>query len=301
MDEQFVKVGDVELCYEAFGPEDGEPLLLIMGLGTQMLGWNDDFCAGLAERGYRVVRYDNRDIGRSTHFSEHPPPTPLQLVRRQKAAAAYTLEDMADDAAGLMTALGWDSAHVCGASMGGMIAQALAAGHPERVRSLSSIMSTTGSWRAGQPALKMYPILLKRAPRDRDAYIDHIVTLFTAIGSPGFPRDEAEMRDSAGRSYDRMTDRTGTGPGRQLGAIIASGDRTTALRELDVPALVIHGTKDPMVNVSGGRATAKAIPGAKLLLIEGMGHDLPRAAWPRMIDAIAANAARAGARLTAAA
>jgi pimeloyl-ACP methyl ester carboxylesterase len=291
MDEQFVRVGAVELCHEAFGEPTAEPLLLIMGLGTQMVGWPDDFCRDLADRGFYVVRFDNRDIGRSTHLDHLPTPTVGQLLRRSKRGAPYCLEDMAADAAGLLAALDLAPAHVVGASMGGMIAQCLAAAHPGSVRSLCSIMSTTGNRWAGQPALRLYPYLLRRAPGDRERFIEHTVRLLRAIGSTGFDQNEDDIRRVAALSYDRGAN--GPGTGRQLAAILASGDRTAAVRRITAPTVVIHGTADRLVRPSGGRATAKAIRGAELVTIPGMGHDLPRAAWPRIIDAIARNAARA--------
>jgi pimeloyl-ACP methyl ester carboxylesterase len=292
MPESTARVGDVELAYETFGNPSDPAMLLVMGLGTQMLGWHEEFCQALADRGFHVIRYDNRDIGRSTKLSSHAPPTVRQLVRRDKRAAAYTLADMADDGMGLLDALGIGPAHVVGASMGGMIAQTMAFRHPDRVLSLVSIMSNTGSRWTGQPALATYRLLLKRAPRDREGFIAHTANVFTRIGSTAFPHDAAELRRRAGMAYDRGHDPAGSG--RQLAAIIAAPNRTVDLGRISVPTLVIHGTADKLVSPSGGRATARAIPGARLLMIEGMGHDLPRAAWPRMIDAIAANAARAG-------
>ena len=199
---------------------------------------------------------------------------------------------MAGDAVGLLDHLGIERAHVVGASMGGMIAQTIAIEHPGRVLSLCSIMSNTGSRWSGQPKLATYRVLLSVQPSDREDFIQHVLRMYRVIGSPGFDRDEDDLRDIAGRSYDRG--RNAAGSGRQLAAIIASGDRRTRLRRLDVPTVVIHGTKDPLVSPSGGRATAKAIPGAKLVRIEGMGHDLPRQTWPRIIGEIAENAARAG-------
>jgi pimeloyl-ACP methyl ester carboxylesterase len=289
--EQFCDVGrGITLCYETFGNRSDPPALLVMGLGTQMLAWHADFCTLLAERGLYVVRFDNRDIGRSTHVSA-PPPTVAQLLRRSRTAAAYTLADMAEDAAGLMRELEISPAHVVGASMGGMIAQTLAARHPQRVRSLVSIMSNTGSRVWGQPSLRTYAVLLRRAPSGRDAYIAHIERVFAAIGSPGLPRDIEQIRELAAASYDR--DHDPDGPGRQLAAIIASGNRAGELRRITAPTLVVHGKADPLVAYSGGRATARLIPGAKMMSVEGMGHDLPRAVWPRLIDAIAALAARA--------
>ena len=291
MPEQFCDVGrGVTLCYETFGERSDPTALLIMGLGTQMIAWQEDFCLALAGRGLHVVRFDNRDIGRSTHL-QGAPPTMAQLLRRSKRAARYTLADMAEDAAVLLERLELAPAHVIGASMGGMIAQTLAARHPQKVRSLVSIMSNTGSRRSGQPKLRMYPIFLARPPVGKDAFIAHMQRLFAAIGSSGLPRDPEDIRALAAASYER--DHDPAGPGRQLAAIIASGDRTAELRGISAPTLVIHGTADPLVSPSGGRATARAIKQAKLVWIEGMGHDLPRAAWPQLIDAIAENAARA--------
>jgi pimeloyl-ACP methyl ester carboxylesterase len=290
--EETCTVGDVELCYERFGDPADPAMLLVMGLGTQMLGWDEEFCARLAERGFHVVRFDNRDIGRSTKLSHLAPPTLRQLVLRDRGAAGYSLADMADDAIGLLDHLGIERAHVVGASMGGMIAQTIAIRHPARVLSLVSIMSNTGARLKGRPAVGVLPIFLKRAPRSREGYIEHTVKLFEAIGSPGFERDEAHFRTMLGRAYDRGIDPAGSA--RQLAAILAAGDRAPQLRKLDVPALVIHGTADRLVNPSGGKATAKAIPGARLLLVDGMGHDLPRDAWPQIVEAIADNAARAG-------
>jgi pimeloyl-ACP methyl ester carboxylesterase len=298
MPEEIARIGDVELAYETFGDPGDPALLLVMGLATQMLGWREELCAELAERGFHVIRYDNRDVGRSTKFSSHAPPTAAQLLRRDRNAAAYTLADMADDGVGVLDHLGIDRAHVVGASMGGMIAQTVAIRHPDRVLSLVSIMSNTGARWSGQPALRTYGILLKRAPSDREGYIAHQLDVLAQIGSPGFPSEEEARRRTAEMSFDRGYDPTGGG--RQLAAIIASGDRTSELRRIRVPTLVIHGTADKLVNPSGGRATAKAIPGARLLMIEGMGHDLPRGAWPQIIDGIVENAGSANARAAAA-
>jgi pimeloyl-ACP methyl ester carboxylesterase len=291
MSEQLCDVGGgITLCYETFGNPTDPAALLIMGLGAQMVAWQDDFCEELAERGLYVVRFDNRDIGRSTHL-QGPPPSLLQLLR-YSVSAPYTLADMAADATGLMDELGIDRAHVIGASMGGMIAQTLAARHPARVRSLVSMMSSTGGRWVGRPALSSYTIFLRRAPTEREAFIEHAVQLFAKIGSRGgIPQDTDGVREIAARSFDRELDRTGAG--RQLAAIIASGDRTAELGDITAPTLVIHGTVDPLVSPSGGRATARAIPGAELTMIEGMGHDLPRVLWPRLIDAFAAHAAEA--------
>jgi pimeloyl-ACP methyl ester carboxylesterase len=294
MEERFCDVGrGISLCYETFGDSADPTALLIMGLGTQMIAWHEDFCRALAERGFHVVRFDNRDIGRSTHV-QGPPPTIRQLLLRSRRAARYMLADMAEDAAQLLVRLELAPAHVIGASMGGMIAQTLAARHPGQVRSLTSIMSNTGALSNGQPALRLYPFFLRRPAIGREQYIAHFERLFAAIGSTGLPREPEEIRELAALSYDR--DHDPAGAGRQLAAIIASGDRTRELRKVVAPTLVVHGTADPLVSPSGGRATARAIKGAKLMNVAGMGHDLPRAVWPRLIDAIVDNAARAGGR-----
>jgi pimeloyl-ACP methyl ester carboxylesterase len=292
MPEQSCRVGDVDIAYETFGDPADPAMLLVMGLGTQMLGWHEEFCAEIASRGFHVIRYDNRDVGRSTPMKDLPVPTIRQLLLRSTKAAGYTLDDMAADGVGLLDALGIEKAHIVGASMGGMIAQTLVARFPDRVRSLASIMSNTGARFSGQPKLSTYGALLATPPKDRDGYAEHTVKVFRKIGSPGFERDEDELRTRAGRAYDRG--RNPAGSARQLAAIIHSGDRTDLLKTIRVPTVVIHGTKDPLVNPSGGRATARAIPGARLVRIEGMGHDLPRGAWPQMIGAITENAARAG-------
>jgi pimeloyl-ACP methyl ester carboxylesterase len=264
-----------------------------------MIAWHEDFCAELADRGFYVVRFDNRDIGRSTHF-DFRPPSLRQMLRRRLDPEQYTLSDMAEDTAELLRKLEIAPAHVVGASMGGMIGQMLAAEHPEVVRSLTSIMSTTGSRWHGQPALSVYRYLLRPPPRDREGYIERSAEVFGLVGSTGFDRDEQYIRERAARSFDRGFDvRAG---GRQLGAIIASGDRTETLGRIKAPTLVIHGTVDKMIRPSGGRATARAIPGARLMMIEGMGHDLPRGVWPKIIDAVSEHArASDGARTRAAA
>jgi pimeloyl-ACP methyl ester carboxylesterase len=297
MAESICRAGDVEIAYETFGDPGDPAVLLVMGLGTQMLGWHEELCEEIAGRGFHVIRYDNRDVGRSTVMSDHAVPSIPQLLRRSKKVAGYTLDHLADDAAALLDALGIERAHVVGASMGGMIAQTIAIRHPRRVLSLVSIMSNTGARLSGQPWPKTYPVLLSRSPADRDAFIEHTVRLFTLIGSPGFERDEEDLRRRAGMSFDRG--RNPAGVARHLAAIIASGNRTKELRRLSVPTLVIHGTADRLVSPSGGRATARAIRGARLMLIPGMGHDLPRELWPRMVDGIVENAARADARVEA--
>ncbi len=291
MPETTCRVGEIEIAYDTFGDPSDPALLLVMGLATQMIAWHDDFCAELAARGFHVIRFDNRDVGRSSAMRHLPVPTIRQLALRSKKAAGYTLSDMAADAVGLLDQLGIERAHVVGASMGGMIAQTIAIDHPGRVLSLASIMSNTGARWSGQPQLATYRVLLGRPPQEREAFIEHVLKVYKVIGSPGFDRGEDDLRRIAALSYERG--RNPAGSGRQLAAIIASGNRTKRLQKLTVPTVVIHGTKDRLVNPSGGRATARAIPGARLVEIEGMGHDLPRGAWPQMIEAITENAARA--------
>jgi pimeloyl-ACP methyl ester carboxylesterase len=283
-EERFCAVGrGIELCYDDFGDASDPPLLLIMGLATQMIAWHEDFCNQLAARGFHVVRFDNRDIGRSTHMGFRPS-SASQLLLRRVGPQQYTLSDMADDTAGLLAELDLSPAHVVGVSMGGMIGQTLAAEHPERVRSLTSIMSTTGNRWRGQPSPGVYRYLLKPPPTDRQGFVDRATEVFGVVGSTGFEGNIDHIRDYAARSFDRG--HSAAGGGRQLGAVVASGDRTAQLRNIHTPTLVIHGTVDKLIRPSGGRATAKAIPGARLKMIEGMGHDLPRGAWPQLIDAI---------------
>ena len=289
--EQIAAVGrGIRLCYETCGDPADPPLLLVMGLGMQMVHWPLPLIGRLVDRGHHVIRFDNRDRGRSTHV-DAPSPTPLRLVTRRFGFQQYTLEDMALDTAGLLDALQLDSAHVAGVSMGGMIAQTLATIRPQRVRSLTSIMSSTGSRRAGQPKPHVYPILLKPAPRERDPYIAHMLRVLTAIGAPGDVLDTPDGRALIGLSHERDPDPRGTA--RQLAAILASGDRTKVLRTIAAPTLVIHGDADPLITPSGGRATARAIPGARLLLVPGMGHGLPERLWPQLVDAIAEHVAAA--------
>jgi pimeloyl-ACP methyl ester carboxylesterase len=290
-DELIAPANGIELCYQEIGDADGEPLILVMGLATQMIAWDSEFCSMLAERGFRVVRFDNRDVGRSTKLAAAGVPSRLDMLSGRRATAAYLLRDMARDTFGLMDHLGIESAHVAGASMGGMIAQTMAIERPGRVRSAASIMSTTGSRWVGMPSFKAFSALLAAPPKSRDEMIERTLRTFRVIGSPGFPFDEERVREIAGRSYDRGHSTAGVV--RQLHAILASGDRTRSLRELELPATVIHGSRDPLIRPSGGRATAKAIPGARLRIIDGMGHDLPRGVWPRVVEEITATAGRA--------
>mgnify|MGYP000335999882 CR=1 FL=1 len=289
-DERIAKVGDVELAYEELGDSDGEPLLLVMGLATQMIGWPEGFCEKLGERGYRVIRYDNRDIGHSTKLEDAGRPGRAAMLFGT-GEPAYLLEDLADDAAGLLDFLGIESAHVVGASMGGMIAQTLAIRHPEKVRSLASIMSGPGSRWSRMPRLRALGTLMQSAPSEREAFVDHAVKTFSVIGSPGFERDEARLRETAALSYDRSFHPPGVA--RQLHAITASPSRTRDLREVKAPTVVIHGRNDPLVRLAAGRATARAVPGARFVVIDGMGHDLPEGAWDWIVDEVEANGRRA--------
>src|SRR3954469_9937053 len=289
---QRAQVGDLEIAYETFGDAGDPPILLVMGLATQMIGWPDEFCAGLADRGYFVVRFDNRDIGLSTHLDSAGAPDILAVLGGDASSVPYGLADLADDAVGLLDALGLDSVHLIGASMGGMIAQLVALRHPARVRSLTSIMSTTGDPSVGGPSEAALALLLAPAARDRDAAVQRAIDTYRVIGSPGFEFDESALRERAGLSFDRAYEPAG-GP-RQLGPALPTPDRTRALKGIFVPTLVIHGSDDALVDVSGGRATAAAVPGAELLVVDGMGHDLPRAMWPEITDRITALIERAG-------
>jgi len=285
----------IEIEYEAFGRASARPLLLTMGLGAQMVLWDEELCEDLAARGHYVIRYDNRDVGLSTKFEECGTPDLMSLMLRRADAPAppYTLDDMADDAAGLLDALGLESAHVCGASMGGMIVQTLALRHRDRVRSMTSIMSTTGNPElpAANPAVTAR--LLMEPARSREEAIERTVETFKVIGSPGFEFDEIGVRRKASISYDRCF--LPSGQVRQLAAILRQPNRVPALRTLRMPVLVVHGEADPLVPVEGGVDTASAIPGAELMLVPGMGHDMPRAVQPDLVERITALTARADA------
>jgi pimeloyl-ACP methyl ester carboxylesterase len=293
-EEQLAPVNGIEIAYQEIGDPDGEPLLLIMGLATQMLAWDEELCAMLAERGFRVVRFDNRDIGHSTKIESAGVPSRTDMLLGRRRTAPYLLRDMAADTTGLMDHLGIESAHLVGASMGGMIAQTVAIEHPGRARSLVSIMSSTGNRWLGMPTWKAFGTLFARPRPGREAAIEQTLRTFRIIGSPAYPIDEARFRELAGASYDRSHSRAGIA--RQLHAITASGDRTPALERLRLPATVLHGGSDPLIRPAAGRATARAIRDARLRVFPGMGHDLPRPLWPDFVEEIAATAARAGAR-----
>jgi pimeloyl-ACP methyl ester carboxylesterase len=292
MTDQFARVGELDIAYQTLGDPADPPLLLVMGLGMHLIHWDLELCRQLAERGFYVIRYDNRDAGRSTKI-DAPVPNLMRAMAGLPIEAPYLLRDMADDAFGLLDHLGIERAHVLGASMGGMIGQEMAIRRPERVLSLASLMSTTGERRHGRPKLRLWSLFVHRAPQRRDDYVEYFVRVFRIIGSPGFPVDEARLRELAAATYDRGHHPAATG--RQLAAIMASGDRTEQLCRLGVPTVVIHGTDDPLVPFRGGVATARAIPHSDFIAISGMGHDLPHEVWPKVIDAVVTNTERAAA------
>ena len=283
----FAQVNGVELCYDTFGDAGDPALLLVHGLGTQLTGWDEAFCGALCDRGLYVIRYDNRDVGLS---SKTPPPAPVILPPdrpgvgfRLGSEPPYTLSTMAADAAGLLDHLGLAAAHVAGASMGGMIAQHLAFEHPERVHSLTSIMSTSGDPQVGRASREAITALMSPPQSDRAAHVEQAVRNWAVLSGPLYDPDRARRRAAA--SFDRSFHPLGSA--FQFAAITADGDRTERLKEVACPTLVIHGRADRLIDVSGGEATAAAIPGARLLVLDEMGHDLPEPLWPQLIDAIA--------------
>jgi len=283
----------IELCYETFGDASGEPMLLVMGLGAQMIVWDDELVQAFVDRGFHVIRYDNRDVGLSTKCDVISPEEVgariLSAMGGETPEAPYLLSDLAADGMSLLDHLGIESAHIVGASMGGMIVQQMVIDFPQRVRSVTSIMSTTGDPDVGQPEPQAMAMLLQPPPQTREQAIEQGVVSSRAISSPThFDEDKARIR--AAQTYDRCFHPDGAA--RQLLAIIASGSRSAALREVDLPALVIHGDADPLVTPSGGARTAEVIPGAELIVLEGMGHDLPPVYWPQIVEAITALAAR---------
>lgn len=283
---------EVELCYQTFGDPDGEPLLLVMGLGGPMTWWPRDLCVLLAQAGFHVVRFDNRDAGRSSRMSGTVRTGALaRAFVGAPSRAPYGIGDLAGDAFGLLDHLGLRSAHLAGISMGGMIAQTMALAAPERVRSLTSMMSTTGRRGVGWQSPALLPTFATPRGPGLEAYIRRSMTVWRIIGSPGFPMPEAELRDRATETWERGVDEAGVL--RQMMAVLTQPDRTRALGSLEVPTLVMHGLADRMVHVSGGRATAAAIRGAELRLVRGWGHDLPVALFPTFVSGIRRTADRA--------
>lgn len=276
----------IDIAYDRIGDPDSPSVLLIMGVGAQMISWPDGFCTTLVDHGLQVIRFDNRDVGRSSHLSNAPAPDLPAVLKGDLSSVSYTLSDMAADTVGLFDVLGIKSAHIVGASMGGAIAQTVAIEHPDRVRSLTSMMSTTGNMKVGQANPETLKNIFGGAPAvTRQEVIDRQVRVSSIIGSPGFPTVPELIAASAARAYDRGYDSVGVA--RQAIASVASGDRTGLLRHLDLPTLVIHGLDDVMCDVSGGRATAAAIPQSKLVLIKGMGHSLPKELWSEIAQHIA--------------
>ncbi len=286
-EEQVFNIGPsrIKVVYQRFGDPALPAVLMIMGAGAQMINWPEGFCLELARRGLHPIRFDNRDAGLSTHLTDAPNPDFSAVQSGDFSTVTYSLSDMAADTVGLMDALGFDSVHLVGASMGGMIAQTVAIEYSERVRSLTTMMSTTGDSSVGQPDYAVLANLGAPPTDDRQGYIDWHVRSLKAIGSPKYPLDEIAAAENAGRAWDR--DHDPLGMLRQCVAVLKSGDRTERLRSLRIPTLVIHGENDKMVDISGGRATAAAIPGAELVTFEGMGHGLPRQLWSEFADRIA--------------
>jgi pimeloyl-ACP methyl ester carboxylesterase len=295
---QIARANGIDICYEIFGDAKAEPMLLIMGLGAQMIHWDDEFCRQLAARGFRVIRFDNRDIGKSSKLSGGKRLTAVELLKLRflkiPVAAPYTLLDMAKDTISLMDVLGIQSAHLVGASMGGMIAQEIAISFPQRVRSLTSIMSTTGNPKVPPPTREASAILMAPPPATKEEFFVRFAQTWKILRGGSFPEDEALDRSRAERTYERGLNPAGVG--RQLRAILASGSRKERLRAVKAPTLVIHGSVDPLVRPEGGKDTAASIPGAKFLLVEGMGHALPIPMWPPVIDAIDKHAHGAAAK-----
>ncbi|MBT8090758.1 MAG: alpha/beta fold hydrolase [Gammaproteobacteria bacterium] len=292
-----VSANDITIEYESFGEPSNPTLLLIMGLGMQLIAWPEQFCVELASRGYRVIRYDNRDAGFSTKFEGVKAPSVASLIFRSvlrlPIRVPYTLQDMADDAAGLLDALDVESAHIVGASMGGMIAQNLAASHPRRVRSLTSVMSTSGhrSLPGADPLVTRHVFRTRPTGNDREAVIAHNMRTVELLGSPAYPVDADTRREMVSISFDRCYFPSGFS--RHVAAIVKDGDRRSRLGTITAPTLVIHGREDPLVPLAGGIDTANHIPGARLEIIDGMGHNFPVELWPQIIGLITDHAVQA--------
>lgn len=290
--ESIVKVNDIEIVYDSFGRYTDPPILLIMGLSMQMIGWDEPFCVELARKGYWVIRFDNRDVGLSTKFDEAGIPDLMSLMLKfqqgETIEASYTLTDMAADAIGLLDALKIKAAHIVGVSMGGMIGQTIAINYPERIKTLTSIMSSTFNPELPQPEPEALSVLITTPPSDRAEYIEYALETWRLLNGPKFSMDENLTRERVGKAFDRSYYPVGTA--RQMAAILASGSRTEALKNVKTPTLVIHGDADPLVPIEGGKETASSIPGAEFFVIEGMGHNIPDELAPRIIEAIFAHA-----------
>lgn len=289
------KANGINLCFQTFGERCDPPVVLIMGMGAQMVGWDEDFCELLAQQRLFVVRFDNRDSGKSTRFDRAGVPDVMAAMTRawlrKPVEAPYLLSDMARDTAALMDVLGIDRAHLVGASMGGTIAQVLAIEQPHRVRTLTSIMSTTGDPALPSPGFAVLSTVFKPAPRDLAGYTEHYVATWKHLRGGHFPEEEVRDRARAARNHERGL--CPDGGARQLVAILASGSRREALKAVTAPALVIHGDVDPLVPIAGGIDTARSIPGAEMLTLEGMGHAISMRYWPHIIDGITQMASRA--------
>ncbi len=279
----------IEICYDTFGQPVNPALLLVMGLGGQMTAWEPDFCDALANAGFHVIRFDNRDTGLSTKMESAPPPDIGKAMTGDMSSASYTLWDMADDAVGLLDHLQLERAHIVGASMGGMIVQAIAIRHPHRVVSMTSIMSTTGNPNVGQATPAAMTALMAPPATSRDEAIERGKQSARIVGSPGYPSGDEVVAARIARDFDRCFYPIGVA--RQMLAVMATGDRSEALNTVTAPTLVIHGEDDPLVTLSGGQATAAAIPGARLVTFPGMGHDLPASLRAKFVEVIAGHAA----------
>jgi pimeloyl-ACP methyl ester carboxylesterase len=283
-----IKANNLTIEFETFGEPDAKPLLLVMGLGAQMIAWDENFCQQLADAGHFVIRYDNRDVGLSTYFDDHGVPDfkelAVELMTKGSVEVPYTLDDMAMDGISLLDELGIEQAHICGASLGGMIVQAMAINHGNRILSMTSIMSTTGNPDLPPAHPEAMEALTSERADDPQHAMNRAVEVSKIIGSTGFERDEERIRTKALESYDRAYYPDGVT--RQMAAVMAHGDRRPGLNQLQLPCLVIHGDIDPLVPVTGAHDTHQNVPGAELMIIEGMGHDMPKGAWHQIVEGI---------------